>query len=179
VELAWVEGWDDRAGLFLITFGNKQPPLLTKENEDAQPFSLFGDANSARRDVKVRKGQQRFKFRVLQRYGPRCAFCGLTVIELLDAAHIGPKKEHGSDDPRNGLVLCPNHHRAFDAGLCAVHPETCEIHCKDEGPSAAALQITQASLAHLQRQPHKDALEWRWHRWKAKPHTVDQLAPDS
>jgi hypothetical protein len=97
---------------------------------------------------------------------------------LLDAAHIGPKKEQGSDDPRNGLVLCPNHHRAFDAGLCAVDPERLEIRCKDGGPSAAALRIANASLAHLKRKPHKEALEWRWQRWKQKPHTVEQVAPE-
>jgi predicted restriction endonuclease len=90
------------------------------------------------------------------------------VLELLDAAHIGPKKEHGSDDPRNGLVLCPNHHRAFDIGFCAVHPENLEIQCKEGGPSAEALQIANASLAHLRRKPHKEALEWRWQRWKQK-----------
>jgi hypothetical protein len=174
VDLAWVEGWDDQASLFLITYGTKQPSLLTETHDDDEPFSLFGNTNTERREVTVRKGQQRFKFCVFQRYGPRCAFCGLAVLELLDAAHIGPKKEQGSDDPRNGLVLCPNHHRAFDAGLCAVNPDTFEIQSKDGGPSAVDLQIANASLAHLRQRPHKEALEWRWQRWKQKTHAGEQ-----
>jgi hypothetical protein len=176
VDLAWVEGWDDQAGLFLVSFDNNQPPLLTEVHDEEEPFSLFGHTNKVRREVTVRKGQQRFKFRVLQRYGPQCAFCGLAVLELLDAAHIGPKKEQGSDDARNGLVLCSNHHRAFDAGLCAINPDSLAIQCKDEGPSATALQITNASTTHLKKKPHKDALEWRWQQWQQKAHVGEQLS---
>jgi hypothetical protein len=94
VELAWVEGWEDRAGLFLITFSTNQPALLTEVHEEEEPFRLFGQANPERREVKLRKGQQRFKCRVLQRYGPHCAFCGLSVIELLEAADNVPILAH-------------------------------------------------------------------------------------
>jgi hypothetical protein len=57
--------------------------------------------------------------------------------------------------------------------LCAVNPADFEIQCKDGGPSAVALQIAHTSLAHLKRKPHKEALEWRWQRWK-KIHLVEQ-----
>jgi hypothetical protein len=38
------------------------------------------------------------------------------------------------------------------------------------------LQIANKSLAHLRRKPHKEALEWRWQRWKQKTHVVEQSA---
>src|SRR5262249_19206729 len=99
-------------------------------------------------------------------YGPTCAVCGQSVLDLLDAAHIGTKKDKGCDDPRNGLVLCANHHRAFDAGWFAVKPGTFEICYKAAGPNASDLQITYTSLAHLARRPHDTALAWRWKQWQ-------------
>jgi hypothetical protein len=133
VRLAWVEGWDDRARLFLITFDGKRPPMLPSPGEPDEPFELFRKTAKRVTSAAARPGRQRFKFRVLQRYGPQCAVCGLAVPELLDAAHIGPKKVHGSDDPRNGLVLCATHHRAFDAGLFAVQPDTLALRFLEAG----------------------------------------------
>jgi predicted restriction endonuclease len=83
---------------------------------------------------------------------------------LLDAAHIRSVKEHGSDDPRNGLVLCATHHRAFDAGFFAVSPDY-ELDYLDDGPTAQELRVTRETIAHLDRKPHKAALEWRWTSW--------------
>jgi len=82
-----------------------------------QPFRLVEERRTTRRQVEARVGQPRFKFQVFERYGSRCAVCDISAPQLLDAAHLRPKKEHGSDDPRNGLVLCASHHRALDAGL--------------------------------------------------------------
>ena len=42
---------------------------------------------------------------------------------LLDAAHLRPYADKGSDDPRNGLVLCATHHRAFDKRLFGFIPQ--------------------------------------------------------
>ncbi|WP_049996228.1 HNH endonuclease [Halococcus sediminicola] len=54
-------------------------------------------------------------------YSNTCAVCGSQRespdgIPEVEAAHIYPKREGGSDDPRNGLALCRLHHWAFDAG---------------------------------------------------------------
>ena len=38
----------------------------------------------------------------------------------VEAAHIYPKKEGGSDDDRNGLALCKFHHWTFDTGWISV-----------------------------------------------------------
>ena len=161
VKLGWVESWDDQSRAFLITFGNEPPKLQAADVIEDTPFVLATPQSRMRREVKVRDGQQRFSFRVFKRYGPKCVVCGLAVKWLLDAAHIRPKLADGSDDPRNGLVLCANHHRAFDAGLFAIDP-TLEIHCLPGGPDRAALGITVASIAHLSQPPHNDALSWLW-----------------
>lgn len=164
VKLGWVESWDDQSRTFLITFGNEPPKPQAAEVTEDTPFVLADVEARKKREVKVRPGQQRFKFRVFKRYGPKCVVCGLAVKGLLDAAHICPKLADGSDDPRNGLVLCANHHRAFDARLFAIKP-TLEIQCLPDGPDRAALGITVESIAHLSQQPHIDALSWLWAEW--------------
>lgn len=162
VYLGWVESWDDDFRLFLISFGDGQPPLLVTGVEDSEPFVLTDSQKSRTREVSVRQGQQRFRFRVSQRYGPRCAVCDLDIPELLDAAHIRPINERGSYDPRNGLVLCSLHHRAFDARLFAIEPDDLTIRYRSSGPHANELKISRQSLQHLSRKPHEEALDWLW-----------------
>jgi putative restriction endonuclease len=165
VKLGWIESWDDESRTFLISFGNAPPEPQAAEVTEDTPFILATPDQRVRREVKVRSGQQRFKFQVFKRYGPKCVVCELAVPHLLDAAHIRPKLAQGSDDPRNGLVLCANHHRAFDAGLFAIEPSTLAIHCLSAGPDREALGITVESFAHLPKPPHTEALSWFWQVW--------------
>lgn len=74
--------------------------------------------------VKVRGiAQSIFRFTLMGAYGSRCAICGLSFEDALDAAHIKPwqKCEHNERlNPRNGLLLCASHHRLFDSGLISL-----------------------------------------------------------
>lgn len=167
VNLGWVEGWDDEARIFLITFGPRQQPRLFEVAEaDDEPFELVEKVRGARREVAARPGQARFSFQVFQRYGAQCAACGIGVKEVLQAAHLRPKNRNGSDDPRNGLVLCALHHCAFDAGLFAIEPSSLRIYYKPSGPDADMLRVYYPSLEHLPKKPHQEALEWAWQRWR-------------
>lgn len=162
----YIEALDDNAGMVLITFANdgKLPPPPAAEAEES-PFALSDEDNelvwSKRR---ARPNQARFAFGVAARYGAACAVCGLSVKEALEAAHLRPKSKSGSDDPRNGLLLCRNHHRMFDSFLFGIEPDT--------GATAARppydledLFITASSLGHLPAQPHPDALADAWASW--------------
>jgi predicted restriction endonuclease len=102
----------------------------------------------------------------MRRYGPECAVCGIALPEVLETAHVRPKEHDGSDDPRNGLVLCATHHRAFDAGLFAIEPDTLAVHSRPDGPSLQELRISRSSIAELPRKPHREALTWRWGQWE-------------
>lgn len=163
VRLGWVEDWDDESGIFLVSFGETPQPKVSEPDE--KPFEPFGNVETQKRLVKVRKGQQQFKFEVIKRYGARCAVCGIDFVELLDGAHIIPNKAAGSYDARNGLVLCASHHRAFDAGLFAIEPETLMIQFASPLLNAARLHITNPTLKHLPQRPHIQALQWHWDRW--------------
>jgi putative restriction endonuclease len=76
------------------------------------------------RKTKLRLHQSVFREMVLDAYQDRCAFSGLPVRRLLQAAHIVADVEpHGIAAVRNGIALSPIHHAAFDAHLLGVTPE--------------------------------------------------------
>ena len=70
-------------------------------------FSAFGNNLTVHlSQVRARERQRAFRQVVLAAQGGRCALCGLDFLVALDAAHVVPKEEEGTDDPRNGLALC-------------------------------------------------------------------------
>lgn len=170
VRLAWVEGWEERSRIFLISFGDSRPEhLLTEDHSDNQPFSLTGNrSRSSRRNVRERPGQRRFKLRVFQRYGPRCPLSGIAVPEMIEAAHLRPDAEDGTDDPRNGLPLNAALHRAYDAYLFAIEPETLSVVTRPQGPTIEELGIFTPHLRELPRRPHTEALRWRYREWQLR-----------
>ena len=165
VYLGWVLDWDDSRKVFIVTFGDDvQPPQLVEQTEDS-PFKLKVKKVNKWRKVRARPGQHLFSLRVFKRYGSECAVCEMSIEQVLEAAHLVPDGEGGSYDPRNGLVLCALHHRAFDADLFAIEPDSLRIHFKASGPDAEVLKISCQTLDHLSEKPHKDALVWRWNTW--------------
>lgn len=167
VHLAWIEDWDDASELFLISFGEAPPSLQTGSLEDDAPFHLERPPGAGKKAMgTVRPGQHRFSFQVFRRYGTRCAVCSVSVMGLLDAAHLRAYRDRGSDDPRNGLVLCATHHRAFDKRLFGIDPQTLEIEYLAEQPGVEELGISETSLRHLPASPHVLSLEWCWARFK-------------
>jgi|TARA_B110000263_G_C15270234_1_gene493122 putative restriction endonuclease len=160
VKLGWVEMWDDYADEFLITFSKNQPKssLIFDENEE---FVAFNNASQKRKTlVKVRNNPGRFRIGVLKRYGCNCAVCEIDNPKLLDAAHLIDKQFEGSDDYRNGIVLCKNHHAAFDKKLFNISPETFELIFNNT--NAEEIKITKKDISHLALKPHINALKWRW-----------------
>ncbi|NUL03184.1 HNH endonuclease [Streptomyces lunaelactis] len=170
VRLAWVEGWEERSRIFLISFGDSRPEqLLTEDHSDQQPFSLTGSrSRSSQRNVRERPGQRRFKLRVFQRYGPRCPLSGIAVPEMIEAAHLRPDAEDGTDDPRNGLPLNAALHRAYDAHLFAIEPDTLNVVTRPQGPTLEELRIVTPHLRELPRRPHDEALRWRYNEWQSR-----------
>lgn len=165
----YIEDVDDQNKVLLITFTRAQlPPPPTPAEQAADPFNLTDDevtlSFGARRS---RPNQVRFAFDVYKRYGTECAVCGLNVKGLLQAAHLLSKKDGGSDDPRNGLPLCANHHLAFDRGYWCMD-EDLKLQSKADGPTLNDMAIVRADLSHLVRMPHGDAISRVWTDWQAK-----------
>lgn len=132
-----------------------------------EDFSLkAAEENASTATVKVRTQQTKFRREVITRYGAKCAVCDIEVPELLNAAHICDKRNQGADDPRNGLVLCVNHHAAFDALLFGIEPKSLDIAIRPNGPSLKMLGVKLDRLRVVRNKPADEALHWAWERWQ-------------
>ncbi len=168
VRLGWVDGWDDAAKMFLVRYGDTPPKVvLDADRSDDEPFVLEGNRSRRQlRNVRTRPDQARFKFKVIQRYGPRCPLSGVEVAAMLEAAHLRGDADNGSADPRNGLPMNAALHRAFDLHLFAIHPDTLEVELRPQGPTLKQLGIVQPRLEGLPNYPHREALAWRYRAWQ-------------
>ena len=50
-----------------------------------------------------------------EHYTPICVWCGVSISDLLEVAHIDHQRSN--DDPKNLVFLCLTHHRMLDLGL--------------------------------------------------------------
>jgi hypothetical protein len=69
---------------------------------------------------KARVGQGRFRQRLLELWGARCAVTGVEMPSVLTAGHIKPWRCASNAerlDPHNGLLVLPQYDRLFDRGL--------------------------------------------------------------
>lgn len=71
----------------------------------------------AERVVQQRLHQPELRKMTLDHHGTACAYCGLDVPQIIEAAHLVADAEGGEASTENTRPMCPNHHRAFDAGL--------------------------------------------------------------
>jgi putative restriction endonuclease len=156
VRLGWVVDYDDQAGQLLIAFGETEPEPRPNLSADF-PFRLFETRSTRRTPAKTRPKQWRFRFDVIKRYGATCAVCPV-ADPLIQAAHLCSVEAGGSDDARNGLIFCLNHHRAFDIGLLRINPFDLSVSAPD------SVGVTRKSLEHLPQLPHHEALLWAWER---------------
>ena len=100
--------------------------------------------------------QKKFRGRMLKAYKRKCAVCGFDKRDALEAAHIIPwsQKESARMKPQNGILLCANHHKLFDAGVFCIdeHYEICgrieEKECKISLP------------CNKQEWPSQESLQW-------------------
>jgi len=164
VFFGFVTMWDDDAEVFIVEFG--ESPDIGKLQEQDAPFQVREKRRSSPYIARIQRRRVAFRIAVLRRYGLKCAVCDVSVVELLDAAHLVPKSEFGTDDPRNGVVLCALHHRAFDRGLFAIEPETLRIVQHPNGPTLERMGVVENSISHLPQLPHEDAIRAAWETWE-------------
>jgi putative restriction endonuclease len=95
------------------------------EAQSLAPFEPFEDDAPLQTQVKRVARARAFRNRVVAAYGARCAICGGGVrlpggVSEIEAAHVIPRAQKGSDDVRNGVALCRTHHWAFDRQLIGL-----------------------------------------------------------
>lgn len=107
LESAWGSHVDDVVSDYRVSAGTT--PTRAQEIEARYGLTL----------VKTRRHQRAFRNLLLEGRPHVCEFpgCGITSVEVLQAAHIIPDSEGGKATLDNGLLLCANHHRALDSDL--------------------------------------------------------------
>lgn len=72
---------------------------------------------------KSRPGQAGFRAGLTLAYEGRCAITGENIAPVLQAAHIKPVSQHGTNEITNGLLLRSDMHTLYDDGLIGVTPD--------------------------------------------------------
>ncbi len=87
----------------------------------------------------ARPAQSKFRELLLGYYRHSCAITGCRTAYALEAAHIQPFSNGGSDTIGNGILLRADLHRLFDANQIAIDPETLQVkfgpNCHSDYPS--------------------------------------------
>lgn len=82
---------------------------------DSNSININSELIRSRDLVSRARRNPKFRKEVLQKYNYTCIVCGTMEEKILEAAHIRAVSENGSDDVKNGVCLCANHHRLFDS----------------------------------------------------------------
>jgi putative restriction endonuclease len=116
---AFVTAWNPEILSVQIDVGTR----LSEAPTESAPAREI-ERRYATRETKQRLHQSAFREMVLDAYQERCAFSGLPVRRLLQAAHIVADSEaEGIASVRNGIALSTLHHAAFDAHLLGISPD--------------------------------------------------------
>lgn len=112
------------------------------------------------REVLERPEQAKFRKNVLCLADERCLLTGAEIRAALEAAHIVPVSEAGSDSPDNGLCLRSDLHSLFDAGHIRLKYDG-SLHYSD---SAKNDPVYRFLPAHVDLPPYVkvDHVVWRW-----------------
>lgn len=111
--LDWHNQW--LWGAVESTIVETAPPLSTPKSTTDGAIDV--SSPDVLRLTRQRTSQEAFRKLLLEGQAQRCCICGITRLEVLEAAHIVPHSRGGTASLDNGRLLCANHHRAYDADL--------------------------------------------------------------
>ncbi|MGN7247224.1 HNH endonuclease [Janibacter anophelis] len=134
---------------------------------DAEDTGGQSHGGHSRRKVRVRIGQGAFRKKIVQKYGPVCAFTGPAPLPVLDAAHLYSYAHTGKHYDDGGLLLRRDVHRLFDLGYLAVNPSGWTIDVSTEladYQGYVALQGQALNVALTAKQKNWTREHWGAHR---------------
>lgn len=94
-------------------------PTLTKELNS----TTFSDVVRERKQIEIlaRPNQAKFRKDVLLEGKNKCLLTGVEIVEALQACHIIPVKNNGSDEKSNGILLRADLHTLYDKGDIRIY----------------------------------------------------------
>ncbi len=134
-------------------------------NQAAKVVSKSGVADFVERqrilrEVLSRPNQTKFRKNVLENSGCECVVTGTQLDAALEAAHIIPVKEDGSDNTNNGFCMRSDIHTLFDNGHLRIAP-TGELHLSDNARSDPVYRLLPPDIV-IPPYVKIDNVQWRW-----------------
>jgi len=120
------------------------------------------------RSIVLRRGQRKFREKLLAIYQGRCLISGCDAVDVLEAAHIQPYKGTHTDQLSNGLLLRADLHTLFDLRLLAVDPDDMTVLLSPALQNSCYGEFHRQPLVFpggIRHRPSKEAL--KAHREKA------------
>lgn len=99
---------------------SSETSLLTWDADGAPP----GVDPKVWAQIRLRRGQRKFRQGLLLAYEGRCAATGCSVEAALEAAHVTPYSQDAVYEVTDGVLLRADVHTLFDLHLISVDPET-------------------------------------------------------
>ena len=166
------------AGFKVVPKGDDQDgayaQMLQNVAKQAEEDGYFDPNPEDERERKLqaivhRRGQPKFRRKLIEAYAGRCAVTGYDSVRALEAAHIKDYVGPDSNHVKNGLLLRADIHTLFDLGDLAINPETYEVVISDQlfGTKYQSLAGEILSLPEdTSKHPSSEALEDKWSRFK-------------
>jgi len=129
------------------------------------PANNYDARNRVIRRAVARRGQPKFRSKLIKAYSGRCAVTGYEAQAALEAAHLRPYRGPGSNTLSNGLLLRADIHTLLDLGLLALNPQTRKVAVSRllAGTQYESLSGVRLAEPVLESQrPSQDALDTLW-----------------
>jgi hypothetical protein len=117
-----------------------------------------------------RRGQPKFRVKMLAAYDGKCAITNCTAESALEAAHITPHSQAQSYEVNNGILLRADIHTLFDLFLISIDPEDGTVLVSEEcKPSYDKYHGIKLSLPSSHADwPHPSSLMVHYLKWKER-----------
>jgi ribosomal protein L37AE/L43A len=124
IEPSLGEGADELLERFA---SNLVPPDIEEPDEEAAIQSMIERREQVLRQISLRRGQRKFREKLIKRYDAVCQVSGCDILDIIEAAHIDPYSESEDNGVGNGLLLRSDIHTLFDLGYIGIEPDTLKI----------------------------------------------------
>ncbi|WP_185204718.1 HNH endonuclease [Chryseobacterium sp. C3] len=94
--------------------------------------NVIDDRKKIAIQIHARRGQKKFRNKLLNIYNSKCAFTDCEITDMLEAAHIFSFKGSETNKIQNGILMRTDIHTLFDLGLISVDPENYLIQVSDK-----------------------------------------------
>jgi putative restriction endonuclease len=147
----------------LANYARRMTPPDPHDDQAAVEGSVIEERRRVLRQIALRRGQARFRRRLIDRYGCACQISRCSFPGLVEAAHVRPYARTSDNGARNGLLLRTDLHTLFDLGLLGIRPDTLAVLFHPEVLAAGYGVFNEASLyVNGTSGPDREALDERW-----------------